>query len=96
MTSDADRVGIEQQLRLGAGELLEGRTWLYRLQDRSRENLARLVSHPLVEDTHHIDRSALRMQLDEPSLPAWLRRLIETGRLPRASLMFGFAAVVSL
>jgi hypothetical protein len=92
VTSDADRIRIEQQLRLRAVELLDGRTWLYEVEDRSRENLGQLVSHPNIEDTHHIDRAALRLQLDEPGLPAWLRTLIETGRLPWASLLFGLAA----
>ena len=96
VTSGADRIRIEQQLQLRAVELLDGRTWLYEVEDRSRENLGQLVSHPNIEDTHHIDRAALRLQLDEPGLPAWLRTLIETGRLPWASLLFGLAGVVFL
>src|SRR5687768_12882510 len=58
-TAEADRTHAEGQLQLSAGMWIEGRTWTYALVDRSRQHIARIVSHPLVEDTHYIDRERL-------------------------------------
>ena len=51
------------------GELLEGRTWAYTLNDRSRTNIGALVSDAVIEDTHDIDRSALRVSPSAPRRP---------------------------
>ncbi len=66
-----DRLRLEQTFGLVAVERVSEQTWLYLPTDRSRENLSRLVSHPLVADTHHIDRDAYEIQLDRPDLPIW-------------------------
>ena len=62
-------------------ETLEGdpgdRTWGYRLEDDSAENIRRLVSDPGVEDTHGIDRSqaALSPEAAPGGLTGWWRRV---------------------
>ena len=47
---------LETRFQLTGGELLDGTTWRYVLTDPSRNNVRALVSEPVVEDTHHIDR----------------------------------------
>jgi hypothetical protein len=47
---------LETRFQLTGGELLDGTTWRYVLTDPSRSNVRALVSEPVVEDTHHIDR----------------------------------------
>lgn len=79
--TDAERLRVEQQAGLTAAEPHEQRTWTYLLRDRSRNNIKRLVSNPLVEDTAHIDRARFVVELDRPDLPSWLRSLEETGRI---------------
>ena len=60
---DTVRQEAEQRYHLSEGELLEGRTWAYTLNDRSRTNIRALVSDAVIEDTHDIDRSALALGL---------------------------------
>ena len=66
---DTVRQEAEQRYHLSEGELLEGRTWAYTLNDRSRTNIGALVSDAVIEDTHDIDRSALRVSPSAPRRP---------------------------
>ena len=66
---DTLRQEAEQRYHLSEGELLEGRTWAYTLNDRSRTNIGALVSDAVIEDTHDIDRSALRVSPSAPRRP---------------------------
>ena len=54
--ADSRRAEIEEQLTLMAGERREGSTWSYDLRDSSPANVRRLIDHPAVEDTFHVDR----------------------------------------
>jgi hypothetical protein len=72
-----DRAHVEQELRLEAPVTREERTWSYELRDRSTANIARVVAHPLIEDTHHIDRDRLTLAPEFPSARAWVRRMYE-------------------
>ena len=66
---DTLRQEAEQRYHLSEGELLEGRTWTYTLNDRSRTNIGALVSDAVIEDTHDIDRSTLRVSPSAPRRP---------------------------
>ena len=66
---DTLRQEAEQRYRLSEGELLEGRTWAYTLNDRSRTNISALVSDAVIEDTHDIDRTVFRVSLFAPRRP---------------------------
>ena len=66
---DAARVQLEQRYRLARPEPNGDRTFSYALTDRSRENVRNLVLDTAVEDTHNIDRSALRFDSSAPPLP---------------------------
>lgn len=92
--TDDDRLGLERAFGLAQGERGTERTWRYLPTDRSRANLARLVNHPLVEDTDHIDRAAFRVRLDRPDLPSWLVALAETERLDTVAWLFGLPGLV--
>jgi hypothetical protein len=81
---------------LTAPESREQRTWSYVLQDRSRENIAALIANPRVEDTYHLDRANLRVELDRPGLQPWLRELAEADRLPYVSLLFGAVGLLGI
>ena len=52
-----ERLSLERRFGLESAEWREGTTWRYVLRDRSRENIAALVAHPAVDDTHDIDRA---------------------------------------
>jgi hypothetical protein len=67
--ADVTRQRLERQYSLSGGELREGRTWGYALRDRSRANVRGLVTDPAVEDTHHIHRTAYRVDYFAPRLP---------------------------
>ena len=59
---DADRRrGLEARFGLDAEEG-ESSTWSYGLADQSGENIAALVQHPDVEDTHYIDRVEMTLE----------------------------------
>src|SRR5688572_21239501 len=75
---EGKRARVQDNLGLTAAEEAGPRTWSYRLADRSSENIGRILSNPSVEDTHWLDRGRLRVQLNQPSLPAWVRDLLET------------------
>ncbi len=84
-TSPEDRQRAEMDLGLieAANQTEQsGPTRVYRLARRSTEDIRRIVSHPLVADTHHIDRRALRVDLDRPQMNAVLWWLLQTDRVP--------------
>ena len=65
--SSLDRQRAEAELGLAearenGGE--QGPTRIYRLSRRSTSDIQRILSNPMVEDTHHIDRVAFRVELD--------------------------------
>jgi len=73
----ANRIHAEEALSLEARERREERTWSYELADDSTANIARLLAHPLVEDTHHIDRARLTLAPEIPTARASIRRMYE-------------------
>ena len=50
----------------------------------------------MVEDTHHIDRVALRVELDQAQMNPWLRRLLETDQAPLICWVLVASSVLSL
>ena len=75
---DTVRQEAEQRYRLSQGVPSGGRTWAYTLNDRSRTNIRALVNDAVIEDTHDIDRTALRVSPSAPRLahpptsPSWI------------------------
>jgi hypothetical protein len=92
--SSDDRLRAEQELGLFQSEHLDGRTWRYFLGKRSRQDIARLLSDRRIEDTFHIDREALRIQIDRPDLSPRARALLESDRLDEISIFLIFASIV--
>ena len=64
--SVAERSELERRFALENPEVAVGRTWSYRLQDRSVEHVRRLLAEPRVEDTDSIDRGTGRVVITEP------------------------------
>jgi hypothetical protein len=86
--SPDDRRRAEAELGLVAGDGSPDdadSTRSYRLSRRAPADIGRIVSHPLVSDTHHIDRRGLRVELDRPGMNRWLLALLETDRTPLVS-----------
>ena len=54
---DDQRGDRESRYQLARGEQQDGATWSYVLQDASSANIKALVSDPLVNDTHGLDRT---------------------------------------
>ena len=79
------RQTLERELGLIAGEERTPGTWTYLLTDQSPRTIGALVQSPLVEDTFHIDRNALRVVLDQPGLHPWVVELIRREWLPYVS-----------
>jgi hypothetical protein len=72
-SADAEQSGLEQRYTLhnGVGKGgADARTWLYEIDDISRDNLRRLISDPHVIDTHLIDRSTVTLVREESR---WIR-----------------------
>ena len=88
------RLHAERELGLFEGEQLDGRTWRYFLRKRSRQDIARLLSDRRIEDTFHIDRQALRIQIDRPDLSERARALLESDRLDEISVFLIGASIV--
>ena len=88
-----ERDRIEREAGLVDGVPFEDRTWQYFLRDRSRANIHRLITHPGVEDTFHIDRGTDRVQLDRPNLSPQFRQWLESDQLGRISLAILLLAV---
>lgn len=55
-TETSARQNLETTFRLTERQQLDDHTWRYNLIDPSSNNIRAIVSHPAVEDTHHIDR----------------------------------------
>lgn len=64
--SDVDRAIAERQLLLANPEGTDARTFAYSVMDFSDANIRAIVTHPLIEDTHEIDRGAFRLQPTAP------------------------------
>ena len=92
--SPLDRAGAEREHGLADAVLIDGRTWGYVLRRRSHADIQRLLSDPRVEDTFHIDRGALRVQLDRPQLSPRTRAWLETDWLGYVSLALALLATV--
>ena len=97
--SSLDRQRAEAELGLAearenGGE--QGPTRIYRLSRRSTSDIQRILSNPMVEDTHHIDRVAFRVELDQPQMNPWLRRLLETDQAPLIYWVLVASSVLSL
>lgn len=71
----AERLRAAQTLHLNESEARGERTWSYSLSDDSTANIARLVGHPLVDDTHYIDRTRFTITPEFPPIRASLRQL---------------------
>jgi hypothetical protein len=69
--TDADRARTESALRLAPHRDIADRTWEYDLLDRSPENVAAIVGHPLVEDTQGIDRVRMLLLHSPAAVPTF-------------------------
>ena len=58
--------------------------------------LRRIVAHPAVADTAHIDRATGRIEIDAPGIPSWLRLLLATDRVPPLAGGLALAGAVGL
>ena len=89
--AEDERLLLERRFGLESAQWREGTTWRYVLRDRSRENIAALVAHPAVDDTHDIDRAALTApdRSVQVSIRGWsaLVRAAELGLLQVQSLI---------
>jgi len=72
-TTAAQRAAAEQELALESGEATDQRTWRYVVRNRTRGNLARIVSHRLIEDTYHIDPNTFTLAIDPSDAPPWVQ-----------------------
>ena len=93
--TDVERARIERDAGLVDGRPFEGRTWQYFLRRRSRTAIQRLISNPRVEDTFHIDRATLQVQLDRADLSPRLRTWLESDRLGQISLALAVGTSVA-
>jgi hypothetical protein len=93
--NDPDKLArAEHEFRLTAGEAAGPRTWAYHLADRSSENIGRILASPSVEDTHWLDRGELRVQLNQPNIPGWVRELLNTEWASAVGLLLLVAGAV--
>ncbi len=77
--TDGERITLESRFHLADGRLQDdAATWSYALFDYSRDNIRALVTHPVVLDTHHVDRSTF--QPDNPPL-GWAARVLACAAL---------------
>ncbi len=95
-TSELARLTAERALKLRDGEEPEPGKWVYHLQDHSRDAVRRVVTHPLVADTSHIDRQAFRIQIDAPAVPVWLRRVLAADGGPALAFVLAIVGLVVL
>ena len=89
-----ERASAQDALGLTAGEANGARTWSYRLTVRTPENIGRILSNPSVEDTQWLDRTELRVQLNQPGLPEWLREGLQTEWASAVALLLLVAGAV--
>jgi hypothetical protein len=86
-TDGTQRAELEARFGLLGGEPADSTTWRYRLGNTSRANIAALVSHPRVADTHKINRSTFEVE-DEVSPAAVLIEVVPVA--------FGWSLIVCL
>jgi len=65
--SAGQRAEAERALGLERGVNAGGRTWEYFLSDRSRTAVSAILTSPLIEDTHHLNREQYRIDLEPPN-----------------------------
>ena len=75
-----ERVALEERFALAEPVLDGGRTWWYRLEDNSVENVRRLIEDARIEDTAFIDRGTAKVMSAEP-LVAKLQRFVPLFRV---------------
>jgi alpha-1,2-glucosyltransferase len=92
-TSVLVREALERTLRLRDGEESEPGRWVYRLGDQSADAVRRIVEHPSIADTGHIDRRAFRVDIDAPQIPQPIRVLLAMRLAPWVA---GAVALVGL
>ena len=92
--SISERAQSEREHGLVDGVALEKRTWQYFLRKRSRTEIQPLLSDRRVEDTFHINRAALRVELDSEDLSPRMRALLESDRLGQLSLALALAGAL--
>lgn len=95
-TTGPSRHEAEGSLKLRDGQELEPGTWAYRLGDPSREAVRRIVNHPLVSDTHHLDRQTYEIQGDVPAVPPGLRTIMARRLGPAVSVALAVAGLLAL
>ena len=78
----AARVAAEQELGVRAVMSREERTWSYEVPDAGL--IPKIIQHPLVEDTHHLDRAEATFSPELPPARAAVRGLYEGGPLGRS------------
>ena len=71
--TDVERTLAERELTLTEGRPQDERTWTYALRDRSPQNITRIIRHPLVEDTHHLDRDRFTLEFDTSHRAPWVQ-----------------------
>jgi hypothetical protein len=95
--SDSQRPLLEERFRLHDG-VLRGeqadRTWLYEIDDSSRENLRALIDDPRVADTHLVDRATAQLVSQEPPATRFRRRVPLLGAWNIAWSTSGAAALL--
>jgi hypothetical protein len=95
--SDSQRLLLEERFRLRDG-VLRGepgeRTWLYEIDDASRENLRALIDDPHVADTHLVDRATAQLAPQESPATRFRRRVPGLGTWNIAWSASGAAALL--
>ena len=94
--SEDARFAFERQSGLVEATQEGPHTWRYFLTKRSRADIQALIANPIVEDTSHIDRARLRVDLDRPDLPPPLLELAHAAWLPWASGLLAVCAFATL
>jgi hypothetical protein len=88
----AARVAAAQELGVRSVMSREERTWSYGVPDAGL--IPKIIQHPLVEDTHHIDRAEATFSPELPPARAAVRRLYEGG--PLAAIAAGWQPVSAI
>ncbi len=85
-TDEEARVTAESELGLYAGTQQEGQTWKYVVTATDTISLQDIVSHPLAEDTHGIDRTKFTL----------VDNAIQTAKESKGTSLFIFAVIAGL
>ena len=75
----SQRIAAEQSLGVHNARAEEERTWSYEVPDAAL--LAGIISHPLIEDTHRIDRDRLAFSPELPASRARVRAIYQSAPL---------------